>query len=115
MALAFARWERGEIKMDQLPPGRYPNGMRVYADGEWEAIVRAKPLRKREIASLKAYFDADGAPNFCSGGIDTNERLEIRGLTEKSSIPQKDRMPFYRITAAGKDEWRRQAAAQIEA
>jgi hypothetical protein len=41
--------------------------MRVYADGEWEAIVMAKPLGKREIASLKAYFDADGRLNLIAG------------------------------------------------
>jgi hypothetical protein len=35
LTAAFARWEQGEITADQLPPGRYPNGMRVYADGEW--------------------------------------------------------------------------------
>lgn len=31
---------KGEITLDQLPPGRYPNGVRVYAEAEWEAIVR---------------------------------------------------------------------------
>ncbi|MEH2503693.1 hypothetical protein V1290_002504 [Bradyrhizobium sp. AZCC 1578] len=91
--------------MEQLPPGRYPNGTRVYADGEWESIVRTKPLGKREIASLRAYFEADGAADFNSGGIETNERLEIRGLIEKSSPPRKGYMPFYRITVAGRAEW----------
>lgn len=107
LAAAFARWERGEITLDQLPPGRYPNGMRVYADGEWEAIVRNRPLGKRELASLKAYFDADGSPNFRNGGPDTNERLQIRGLIEISDEPPEGSDPFYRITTAGKVEWQR--------
>ena len=96
--------------MDQLPPGRYPNGMRVYADGEWEKIVRSKPLGKREIASLKACVDADGAPDFYNGGPETNDRLEIRGLIEKSAPAPADRMPFCRITIAGKAEWLKQSA-----
>lgn len=107
LAAAFARWEQGEITLDQLPPGRYPNGMRVYANGEWEAIVRNRPLGKRELASLKAYFDADGSPNFRNGGPDTNERLQIRGLVEISDEPPEGRAPHYRITTAGKVEWQR--------
>jgi hypothetical protein len=43
-----------------LMPGEYPSGMRVYADGEWEAIVRSRPLGKLERTSLGAYFEADG-------------------------------------------------------
>lgn len=104
---AFQRWRRGEIRLDELPPGRYPNGMRVYADGEWEAIVRSRPLGKREIAALEAYFKADGLPNFLNGGPDTNERLEVRGLIEKSDEPRQGRMPHYRTTSAGKTEWLR--------
>lgn len=106
LAAAFARWERGEIAMDQLPPGSYPNGLRVYADGEWEAIIRSKPLGKREVGALKAYFEADGANGFYSGGYDTNNRLVARGLIE-SSTGQEDHKAF-RITAAGKNEWLKQ-------
>jgi hypothetical protein len=107
LAAAFDRWMRGEITLDQLPPGRYPNGMRVYADGEWETIVRSRPLGKREVAALKAYAEADGLPNFLNSGPDTNERLEIRGLIEKSDVPRDGRMPHYRITEPGKAEWLR--------
>ena len=108
--VAFDRFLRGEITLDQLPPGKYSNGMRVYADGEWEAIVRNRPMGKRELASLKAYFDADGSPNFRDGGPDTNERLQIRGLIEISDEPPEGRVPSYRITAAGKVEWQRLAS-----
>jgi len=87
--------------------GRYPNGMRVHADGEWGAIVRNRPLDKRELASLKEYFDADGSPNFRDGGPETNDRLQIRGLVEISYQPTEGREPYYRITAAGKVEWQR--------
>ncbi|WP_454619032.1 hypothetical protein [Bradyrhizobium cenepequi] len=107
LAAAFDRLMRGEITLDQLPPGRYPNGMRVYADGEWETIVRSRPLGKREVAALKAYAEADGLPNFLNSGPDTNERLEIRGIIEKSDVPRDGRMPHYRITEAGKAEWLR--------
>lgn len=107
LAAALDRFMRGEITLDQLPPGRYPNGMRVYADGEWETIVRSRPLGKREVAALKAYAEADGLPNFLNSGPDTNERLEIRGLIEKSDVPRDGRMPHYRITEVGKAEWRR--------
>lgn len=104
---AFQQWQRGEIKFDELPPGRYPNGMRVYADGEWEAIVRSRPLGKREVTALQAYFEADGLLNFHNSGPDTNDRLEVRGLIEKSDDPREGRMPHYRITLAGKAEWLR--------
>jgi hypothetical protein len=104
LAASLDRYMRGEITFDQLPPGRYPNGMRVYADGEWEAIVRNRPLNKRELASLKAYAEADGLPNFRNNGPDTNERLEIRGLIEKSVVPPEGRIAHYRITEAGKAE-----------
>ncbi len=111
LATALARWQRGDLNTNQLPPGRYPNGMRVYADGEWEAIVRNKPLGKREVTALKAYFEADGSTNFYCGGPDTNDRLEVRGLIEKSAPAIKDRMPFYRITAAGRVERLKQLEA----
>jgi hypothetical protein len=107
LGLAFDRFLRGEIKMNELPPGRYPNGMRVYADGEYEAIVRSRPLGKRERASLKAYFDADGAPDFRGGGPDTNEKLEIRGLIEKTGQKSPQHEPYFGITEAGKGEWLR--------
>jgi hypothetical protein len=105
LTAAFGRFMRGEIRINQLPPGRYPNG--VYADGEWEAIVRSRPLGKREMTSLKAYFDADGASNFYSGGPETNERLLIRGLIEISGRRGEGREPYYQITTAGRTEWRR--------
>jgi hypothetical protein len=107
LAIALERWERGEITLDQLPPGRYPNGMRVYADGEWEAIVRSRPLGKLERSCLKAYFEADGAPNFCDSGPATNEKLEARGFIEVSGTRREGYMPHYRITPAGKAEWLR--------
>ncbi|MGY3233326.1 hypothetical protein ACVWZ4_006120 [Bradyrhizobium sp. USDA 4472] len=99
---AIAKWERGEITFDQLPPGRYPH-FTIYADGEWEALVRSKPLGKREIAALKAYFEADGAPDLYISGFDTNSRLEARGFIESST--GKDDHGAFRITAAGKEEW----------
>jgi len=108
LAEALARWERGEIKLDELPPGRYPNGMTVYADGEWEALIRSKPLGKREVAALKAYFDADGAPDRLLAGYDTNCRLEARGFIETST--GKDDHRAFRITAAGKEEWLKRSA-----
>ncbi|MDA9396397.1 hypothetical protein WN73_38460 [Bradyrhizobium sp. CCBAU 45394] len=100
---AFEQWRRGEIKLDELPPGRYPNGLRVYADGEWEQLIRSKPLGKREVIVLKTYFEADGAPDHYVGGYDTNCRLEVRGLIESSS-GHNDHKAF-RITDAGKAEW----------
>jgi hypothetical protein len=105
LIMAFDQFMRGEITTDQLPAGKYPNGMRVYADGEWEAIVRSRPLGKRERFCLEQYFEADGALKFVVGGPDTNERLEIRGLIEVSGPHHKDRTPHYRITQTGKAEW----------
>lgn len=67
---------------------------------EWDAIIRSKPLGKREVAALKSYLEADGAAHFYAGGDDTNKRLEVQGLIEKS-VPLKDRMQIYRITSAG--------------
>lgn len=107
LVVAYERLLRGEISWDELPPGKYPSGMRVYADGEWEAIVRSRPLGKLERAALASYFDADGKSDFYAGGPATNEKLDARGFIE-ASAPKKDGYaPFYRITEAGKTEWLR--------
>lgn len=92
LAAAYERLDRDEISLDQLPPGKYPNGMRVYADGEWEAIARSRPLGKLERANLAAYFKADGKPDHI-GGIATNEKLEARGFIEIASPPRDGRLP----------------------
>jgi hypothetical protein len=34
------RKQRGEIDLCQPPPDKYPSGMRIYADGDWEEMVR---------------------------------------------------------------------------
>jgi hypothetical protein len=104
LAAAYERFERGEISLSQLPPGKYPNGMRVYADGEWEAIVRSRPLGKLERAGLGAYFEADGRPGFM-GGIATSEKLEVRGFIEIANPARDGHVPDYRITLAGKEAW----------
>jgi hypothetical protein len=46
-AEAYERFLTGQITYLELPPGQYPNGFRVYADGEWEQIVRSRPMNKR--------------------------------------------------------------------
>lgn len=113
LVIAYDRMLRGEITWEELPPGEYPDGMRVYADGEWEAIVRSRPLGKLERSTLRAYFDADGKSDFYSGGPATNEKLEARGLIEISAPKQNDRMPFYRITGAGKAEHLRLSSESV--
>lgn len=80
--------------------------MRVYADGEWEAIVRSRPLGKLERACLEAYFRADGQLGY-QGGIATNEKLEARGFIEVIGPRPEGRMPNYNITKAGRNEWLR--------
>lgn len=115
MSIALARYQRGEIKMAELPPGRYPNGMRVYADGEWEAEVRASPLQKRERDALKAYARAKGTIGYVKGGgLLTTERLAVRGFVEVVQTRPNGKVPFYGITPAGEAEWLRQAPKETE-
>jgi hypothetical protein len=110
-AEAYERFERHEIPWDQLPPGRYPGGMRIYADGEWEALVRAKPMRKREVAALEAYCKAKGTVGHVKGGgLTTTERLAARGYVEIIQENGKDRVPYYGITPAGETVWHELAA-----
>lgn len=99
--------------MEELPVGKYPNGMRVYADGEWEAIVKASPMRKLEVAALEIYFKAKGAIGYFKGtGLATTERLAARGYVEIVQERGGDRVPYYGITPAGEAEWLRIASAR---
>jgi hypothetical protein len=101
--------------MDQLPPGRYPNGMRVYAEGEWEAEVRASPLQKRERIALEAYVKAKGKLGYVKGGgLLTTERLAIRGYVEIVQHRPNGRVPYYGITRAGEAEWLRLSSREVE-
>jgi hypothetical protein len=111
-AEAYERFAKGEIPWSELPPGRYPNGMRIYADGEWEALVRASPVRKREVAALEAYFKAKGIVGYVKGaGPETTERLVARGYVEIIQENGKDRGSYYGITPAGEAAWRELAAS----
>lgn len=115
LAAALARWKRGEITWQQLPPGRYADGMRVYADGEWEAEVLASPLQKRERTALEAYFKAKGTIGYVKGGgMLTTERLAVRGYVEITQTRPEGRVPFYGITPAGEAEWLRQTSQTDE-
>jgi hypothetical protein len=105
-AAAYERYERGEISLFQLPPGKYPNGMRVNADGEWEAIVRTSPLQKRERAAIEAYFWAKGTIGYVKGGgLLTTERLAARGFVEVVQTREDGRVPYYGITPEGEAAW----------
>jgi hypothetical protein len=80
--------------------------MRVYAEGEWEAIVRASPMQKREIGALKAYVESKGTVGYVrGGGLATTERLAARGYVEVIQENGEDRIPFYGITPAGEAAW----------
>jgi hypothetical protein len=104
LAESYERLRRGELSYDQLPPGKYPNGLRVYADGEWEAIVRSKPLGKRERNALGGYFRAKGqAVHVTGAGGDTIERLQARGFI----VGPPEGVSDHTITPAGEAEWLR--------
>ncbi|WP_128948986.1 MarR family winged helix-turn-helix transcriptional regulator [Bradyrhizobium guangzhouense] len=108
LVAAYDRFMRGEITFDQLPPGRYPNGMRIYAVGEWEAIVRSQPLNRLERAALEAYFERKGTISYERGaGPRTIERLEARGFVQVVQTREDGREPYYGITPAGEAEWLR--------
>jgi hypothetical protein len=105
---AYERWQKHEITMDQLPPGKYPDGTRIYADGEWEAIVRSAPMKKREITALGAYVAAKGTVGHVKGGgWLTTERLAARGFVEIIQDGGGNDFPFYGVTLAGEAEWHR--------
>lgn len=87
--------------------------MRVYADGEWEALVRASQMGKRELAALEAYFKAKGTIGYVKGGgPGTTERLVARGYVEVIQRRDDERVPYYGITPAGEAEWRRITKAE---
>jgi len=96
---------------DALEPSQEfvpPIGFRKYAPGEWEKGVCARPLGKREIAGLGAYYDArnEKLTHIRGAGINTNERLEARGficVTEERG----DRVSYYGIMPAGEAAWLR--------
>jgi hypothetical protein len=106
LAMAYERFSRGEISINDLPPGKYPNGMRVYADGEWEEIVRSSPLGKLERTGLGAYFNAKGTMAYVKGGgPSTTERLAVRGFVEVVQVREDGRAPYYGITPEGEAAW----------
>jgi hypothetical protein len=103
---AYAQLQRGDITSFELPPGKYPNGMRIYADGEWEAIVRSKPMGKRERIALENYYQAKGQKTYVKGGgIVTTECLLARGFVEVIEDRGEHRSPYHGITPAGEAEW----------
>lgn len=106
---------KGELTPDRMPPGKYPNGMRVYAEGEWEKTIRSAPMQKRELFALEAYFQAKGTVGYVKGGgLLTTERLAARGLVEIVEKRDGGRVPYYGITPAGEAEWRRLAEIPLE-
>lgn len=100
------RFMRGEIPWNDIPPGRYPGGLTVYAHGEWEEMVRAKPLGKLEIAGLQGHYRQKGTIGYVKGcGCNTTARLVARGYLEIVQERGKDRFPYYGITPAGEAAW----------
>ena len=57
---AYEQLLKGEITHFELPPGKHPGGICVYADGEREAIVKSKPMSKLEVQALGGYSRASG-------------------------------------------------------
>jgi hypothetical protein len=111
---AYERWLTHKITIAELPPGNYPNGMRVYADGEWEALVRKSPLTKLERAALGAYAKTKGTIGYVKGaGRATNDRLVARGFVAVVQESEGGRMAYHGITPAGEAEWRRIAEREI--
>jgi predicted DNA-binding transcriptional regulator AlpA len=102
---AYERFLKREINFSDLPPGRYPDG-RVYAEGEWEELVRKSPLTKLERLALGGYVRAKGTLGYVKGaGPATNERLETRGFISIVKERGKDREPYRGVTPAGEAEW----------
>jgi hypothetical protein len=91
-------------------------GIRFYEDedGEWEALVRAEPMLKRETRALGGYFNAKDKGEFVRGmGFQTTGRLLARGFIERDTDVGDDR-EAYRITSAGEVEWLRiEAGKQV--
>jgi hypothetical protein len=105
---AYERLQKGEIGYLDLPPGKYPNGVRVYADGEWEDLVRKSPLTKLERAALGTYVKAKGTIGYVKGaGAATNDRLIARGFIMVVQEREAGRASYYGITPAGEAEWLR--------
>jgi hypothetical protein len=110
---AYERWLIHEITFAELPPGNYPNGLRVYADGEWEDLVRKSPLTKLERAALGAYARAKGTIGYVKGaGPATNDRLMARGFIVVVQEREAGRSSYHGITPAGEAEWLRIAGTK---
>lgn len=90
-------------------PGKYPIGSRVYADGEWEELVRKSPLTKLERVALESFFcKPKGSLAYVRGaGPTTVDRLKARGFIAVLKKRDEGRAPYHEITPAGEAEWLR--------
>lgn len=87
-------------------------GLTVLEDGEWEALVKNSPMRKRETAALGGYSRAHGEPVDVKGsGWQVSRRLVARGYIELARSRDDGRMSLFRITPAGEAEWQRIAGS----
>lgn len=106
LAAAYERFMRGEIKFDQLPPGQY-GGMRIYADGEWEALVRKRPLGLNEKRGLSGFYAKLDEPSSVINGCGpkTIERLIARGYVASVDPDPDAYLPTCKITPEGEAAW----------
>jgi hypothetical protein len=81
---------------------------KFYKEGEWEALVRSRPLGKKEKLGLEGYVRGKGQSKLRvkGAGPDTIERLLIRGYIEVESERGEGKVPYYGVTVAGEEAWR---------
>jgi hypothetical protein len=81
---------------------------KFYKEGEWEALVRSRPLNRREKIGLEGYFRGKGQHKLQVKGasINTIDLLVIRGYIEIESERGEGKVPYYGITVSGEEAWR---------
>jgi predicted DNA-binding transcriptional regulator AlpA len=80
---------------------------KFYKEGEWEALIRSRPLGIREKRALEGYFCGKGQSKVevNGAGPGTIDRLVARGFIEVVAERGEGRMPYYGITPAGEIAW----------
>lgn len=80
---------------------------KFYKEGEWEALIRSRPLGVREKRALEGYFCGKGQTNLevNGAGPGTIDRLVARGFIEVVAERGDGRMPYYGVTPIGEAAW----------
>lgn len=80
---------------------------KFYKEGEWEVLIRSRPLGVREKRALEGYFCGKGQSKLevKGAGSGTIDRLVARGFIEVIAERGEGWAPYYGITPDGEAAW----------